>query len=439
MNETLLYILGIVIMVFGLALSIGLHEFGHLIPAKLFGVRVPHWAVGFGPRLYAKKFGETEYSLRLIPLGGFITLIGMYPPAKPGTDDSRRWFSNAIASARQAHSEHIQPGDEGRMLYQLPAYKRIIVMAGGPLVNLLLGLILVSIALSGIGPNTRVAKVDEVVQCVEQMVDSNASCDADSEPTPSKLAGLEPGDVVKVVDGVAIDYRSDPFTAVVQAPDAAHQVVVVRDGKEIALTLKAGMAALPYADGSGNLAVDSAGQPLLKQRAFVGVRYAVERSPLSIGASFSAASQMTSDTLGFIVQFPIQVYESVAGLVTGAERSPNSAVSIVGITQFAGTVTADENSDFADRAFSNLMLLGSLNLALFAFNMIPLPPLDGGHIAGGVYEYLKRGLYRLLGKADPGYADTALLAPVANLMFMVLLLAGLAMILVDILNPLSIG
>jgi membrane-associated protease RseP (regulator of RpoE activity) len=245
--------------------------------------------------------------------------------------------------------------------------------------------------------------------------------------------------VVKSVDGVAIDYQSDPFTSIVQAPEVAHQVVVVRDGKDVELTLKAGMAALPYADSSGNLAVDSSGQPMLKERAFVGVRYAVERAPLSIGSAFAAAGQMTTDTLGFIVQFPVQVYDSVAGLITGAERSPNSAVSIVGITQFAGTVTADENSDFADRAFSNLMLLGSLNLALFAFNMIPLPPLDGGHIAGGVYEYLKRGVYRVLGKPDPGYADTALLAPVANLMFLVLLLAGLAMILVDILNPLSLG
>jgi membrane-associated protease RseP (regulator of RpoE activity) len=241
------------------------------------------------------------------------------------------------------------------------------------------------------------------------------------------------------VDGVAVEYLSDPFTAVVLAPDVSHQVVVDRDGKEVELTLKAGLAELPYADASGNLAVDSAGQPLLKERAFVGVRYAVERAPLSIGGSFAAAGQMTTDTLGFIVQFPVQVYDSVAGLVTGAERSPNSAVSILGITQFAGTVTADENSDFADRTFSNLMLLGSLNLALFAFNMIPLPPLDGGHIAGGVYEYLKRGLYRVLGKPDPGYADTAQLAPVANLMFLVLLFAGLAMILVDILNPLSLG
>jgi membrane-associated protease RseP (regulator of RpoE activity) len=271
------------------------------------------------------------------------------------------------------------------------------------------------------------------------MVDANAVCNANSLPTPSKLAGLESNDVVKSVNGVQVDYQSDPFTPVVQAPNVAHEVVVLREGQEVQLTLKAAMAALPYVDASGKLAVDSSGQPLLKERAFVGVRYAVERTPMSIGSSFAAAGQMTTDTLGFIIQFPVQVYESVAGLVTGAERSPNSAVSIVGITQFAGTVTADKNSDFADRAFSNLMLLGSLNLALFAFNMIPLPPLDGGHIAGGVYEYLKRGFYRLLGKPDPGYADTALLAPVANLMFLVLLMAGLAMILVDILNPLSLG
>lgn len=439
MNETLLYILGILIMVFGLALSIGLHEFGHLIPAKLFGVRVPHWAIGFGPRLWAKKFGETEYSVRLIPLGGFITLIGMFPPAKPGKADSKRWFGNAITSAREAHSEHIQPGDEGRMLYQLPAYKRIIVMAGGPLVNLLLGITLISIALSGIGPNARVAKIDQVVACVDQMIDGNAKCDEATTPTPAVLAGLQPGDVVTAVDEMPVDYASDPFAKVVAAPDTSHVVTILRDGKTIELQLRSAFAALPYADEKGNLAVDVQGKPLLKERSFVGVRYAVERSPLRIDDSLTAAGQMTNDTLGFIVQFPVQVFDSVSGLFTGAERSPNSAVSILGITQFAGEVTADETSDFSDRAFSNLMLLGSLNLALFAFNMIPLPPLDGGHIAGGVYEYLKRGVYRVLRKPDPGYADTALMAPVANFMFLVLLLAGLAMILVDIFNPLTLG
>jgi Zn-dependent protease len=84
------------------------------------------------------------------------------------------------------------------------------------------------------------------------------------------------------------------------------------------------------------------------------------------------------------------------------------------------------------------MLLGSLNLALFAFNMIPLPPLDGGHVAGGVYEYLKRGFYRLTGKKDPGPVDTALMSPIAQFMFMVLLLAGVLMILVDLVNPVKL-
>ena len=131
--------MGIVVIIIGLALSIGLHEFGHLIPAKIFGVRVPVWAIGFGPKLFSKKIGETEYSFRLIPLGGFITMIGMYPPDRNGKDAKRR-FGKTIAAARSAHSEHMAEGDEGsRTLYSLPAWKRIIIMFGGPFVNLLIG------------------------------------------------------------------------------------------------------------------------------------------------------------------------------------------------------------------------------------------------------------------------------------------------------------
>ena len=124
------------------------------------------------------------------------------------------------------------------------------------------------------------------------------------EPTQAKSAGLKCKDVVKSGDGGDVEYLSGPLTAVVLAPDVSHQVVVDRDGKEVELTLKAGLAELPYADTSGKLAVDSSGQPLLKERAFVGVRYAVERAPLSIGGSFAAAGQMTPDTPGFIVKFP---------------------------------------------------------------------------------------------------------------------------------------
>jgi RIP metalloprotease RseP len=118
-NETFLYILGIVVMVLGLAISIGLHELGHLIPAKLFGVKVPHWAIGFGPKLWKKKIGETEYSVRLIPLGGFITMIGMYPPENPKKPDAKRRFGGLIAQSREAHSEYMEAGDESRTLWSV--------------------------------------------------------------------------------------------------------------------------------------------------------------------------------------------------------------------------------------------------------------------------------------------------------------------------------
>lgn len=439
MTDTLLYILGILIIVAGLAISIGLHEFGHLIPAKLFGVRVPTWAIGFGPKLYSKKIGETEYSIRAIPLGGFITLIGMYPPAKPGTDDSKRWFGASIKAAREAHSEHVQPGDENRLFYQLAAWKRIVVMFGGPFMNLVLGLVMVSIALSGIGEYQRVNTVAAVVQCESQMIDGSAKCSNADELTPAAQAGFKIGDRITQVDGKPVAFTQDPFVQVVAQPNQVHQLTIIRADKTLVIAVQPKIAGLPYADESGLLAVDDKGKPLLKTRAYIGLVLDRTRVATGLGESLNAGIQMTGQTLGFIVQFPQQVLSSVSGLFTEAERAPTGAISIVGVTQIAGQFNSNANATLDDRFFLNLMLLGSLNLALFAFNMIPLPPLDGGHIAGGIYEYLKRGLYRILGKPNPGIADTALLAPVANAMFLLLMFAGLAMIVVDLVKPLVLG
>lgn len=444
MNETVLYVVGILIMVFGIALSIGLHEFGHLIPAKIFGVRVPNWAIGFGPKLFAKKFGETEYSVRLIPLGGYITLIGMYPPENPAKPDQNRPFAAMIKSAREAHSEHVRPGDETRMFYQLPAYKRIIVMLGGPLTNLLLGVLLISSALVLVGQPQRVNQIDSVVECVEQMIDPEAGCSASSTQTPAFLAGLQAGDRITAVNGselaIAEDFFSTKmaFTTEAEAAAVVFDLTVDRGGEPLQFSLSPALAALPYATSDGKLAVDASGQPLLKDRGYLGVRWATDRVPVGLDTALQASFEMTNQTLGFIVQFPVAVYDSVASVFDGSKRAGDSAISIVGIGQIAGQANADQGATFEDRVYLNLMLLGSLNLALFAFNMIPLPPLDGGHVAGGVYEYLKRGVWRLMGKKDPGSIDTALMAPVSGVMFLLLLLAGVAMILVDIVNPVGL-
>jgi membrane-associated protease RseP (regulator of RpoE activity) len=428
-NEILLYILGILIMIIGLAISIGLHEFGHLIPAKLFGVKVPHWAVGFGPKLFAKKIGETEYSIRAIPLGGFITMIGMYPPANPNKPDEKRKFGGVIAQSREAHSEHMEPGDEVRTLYSKPAWQRIIIMLGGPTVNLILGILLIAVALSGIGTWTQGTKVEAVIECQEQMVNTEDSCTADSIRTPAVAAGLQNGDVILSVDGVAVSTAAPVLEALTAKPLVSHKVVVDRNGTQKTLNILAVEAALPTLD-------PSTGETVSQVRPYVGVRMEFTRVQLGLGESIAYGWKATEQTFGFIAQFPQQVYSALYATVTGQDRSIDSAISVVGIGQVAGQVASSEG-DGLDKTFSTLMLLGSLNLALFAFNMIPLPPLDGGHVAGGVYEYLKRGAYRVLGKKDPGPVDTALMAPVAQFMFLALLAAGLLMILADIFNPIS--
>jgi len=406
---------GIVVIIVGLALSIGLHEFGHLIPAKLFGVRVPNWAIGFGPKLFSKKIGETEYSLRLIPLGGFVTLIGMFPPDRKGKDSTRR-FGRLIAQSRSAHSEHMQPGDEGvRTLYSLAAWKRIVVMFGGPLVNLILGLGILTYVFSSVGVMTQTTTVGKVETCVAQM--TGGDCTATSEATPASIAGVQDKDRVVAMDGIKVGSYAQ-LQKLLQASNQPIRLTVKRDSKTLDLKLPVTYATLPYVDANGN-------QSTHRVR-IMGIAFTTASHPGGLGVGFKAATDSLGSTFKMVATFPQQVYKTIASTVEGQKRDPNGAVSVVGVAQASASVN---NFNYW------LYLLGSLNIALFVFNMIPLPPLDGGHIAGGIYEYLKRGLFRLFGRKDPGPVDTALLAPFSQVMFFVLLVAGVLVMFADLVNP----
>lgn len=429
MNNIFGEILGWVIFILGLAISIGLHEFGHLIPAKLFGIKVPNWAIGFGPRLWGRQIGETEYSIRAIPLGGFITMIGMFPPEDPAKPDEKRLFGKLISQSRSAHSEFMEPGDENRTLYSKPAWQRIIVMFGGPFVNLFLGVSLIMVSLSGLGTYEQSPKIDAVLECQAQMANSDDTCTADSTPTPAKLAGLQAGDLVVKVDGEPVVIASDYLNVVTSLPLHQHTLTVQRDGRQLEIPVTA-------ASTMRSVTNPQTGEVTRELRPYLGVQAEFERIQLPIDRSFGVAMDSTAETFGFIAQFPQQVYSSVASLFTGEVRDGNAAVSVVGIGQLSGQVAASE-AELTDKVFFWLMILGSLNLALFAFNMIPLPPLDGGHILGGVYEYLKRGWFRVLGRKGKVRVDTALMAPIAQLGFLLLMVAGVAMILVDLVNPIA--
>ena len=431
MSETLSYLAGILFIVLGIGVSIGIHEIGHLLPAKLFGVKVTKYMIGFGPTLYSKKVGETEYGLKAFPLGGYIAMLGMYPPArKPETKTG--FFRDMISQARLAHSENETPQDANRKFYQLPVIKRMIIMLGGPFMNLVLGVLLTVIALTGFGIYQSSLKIEAVSVCLDN---KSVQCPV-SEQTPAHVAGLKPGDeVISVAGNKATDWAQirDLLTA---TPTAEFEIL--RDGKILKLTVTAVIQQRPQFDSLGNPVLDEAGEIVSAPQPFLGVFLTPERKPVPLIQSLEASGSTIAQIGTLILRLPQEVVEVTAITFGGGERDPNGPISIVGIGQVAGEVAASDQAGLADKIATGIQILGSLNFALFVFNMIPLLPLDGGHVAGGIYESIKRGLYRIAGRKDPGPADTALLMPLTYFVFIALLVVSALLITADLVNPISL-
>ena len=431
MSETLSYLAGILFIVLGIGVSIGIHEIGHLLPAKLFGVKVTKYMIGFGPTLYSKKVGETEYGLKAFPLGGYIAMLGMYPPAKK-PETKTGFFRDMISQARLAHSENETPLDANRKFYQLPVLKRMIIMLGGPFMNLVLGVLLTVIALSGFGIYQSSLKIEAVSVCLDN---KSVQCPV-SEQTPAQLAGLKAGDeVVSVAGNKATDWAQirDLLTA---TPTAEFEIL--RDGDILKVTVTAVIQQRPQFDSLGNSVLDEAGETVSAPQPFLGVFLTPERKPVPLVQSLEASGSTIAQIGTLILRLPQEVVEVTAITFGGGERDPNGPISIVGIGQVAGEVAASDQAGLADKIATGIQILGSLNFALFVFNMVPLLPLDGGHVAGGIYESIKRGLYRIAGRKDPGPADTALLMPLTYFVFIALLVVSALLITADLVNPISL-
>ena len=431
MSETLWYLAGILFIAAGIGVSIGIHEIGHLVPAKLFGVKVTRYMIGFGPTLYSRTVGETEYGLKAFPLGGYIAMLGMYPPAKK-LETKTGFFRDMISQARTAHSESETPADANRKFYQLGVGKRMIIMLGGPLMNLFLGVLLTSIALTGFGIYQSSLKIEAVSTCLEN---NSTSCSV-SEQTPAYVAGLLAGDeVVSVAGQEAIDWVQirDILT---ETPTAEFEVL--RDGQIVKVMVSAVLQQRPQFDSFGSPVLDDSGDIVYQAQPFLGVFLAPERKALPLTQSFEASGQTMAQIGQLILRLPQEVIEITAVTFGGGERDVTGPISIVGIGQVAGEVAASDEASFVDKFATGIQILGSLNFALFVFNMIPLLPLDGGHVAGGIYESIKRGLFRVAGRKDPGPADTALLMPLTWFVFIALLAVSALLITADLVNPISL-
>ncbi len=428
MSEILWYIAGVVFIAVGIGFSIGWHELGHLIPAKLFGVKVPRYMIGFGPTLFARKRGETEYGIKAIPLGGYITMIGMYPPAKPGAKQRKGFAGDSIAAARTAHSEFVTEADKNRMFYKLPVLKRIVIMFGGPFMNLVLGVVLTLVTLVGFGSYARSTTIESIADCVPSSFTTNVACSSLDPVSPAKQAGLLAGDKVLSIDGQAVS-NWDEVVSYATAHSGSVSLEVIRGDAQQAISLTPVVVSRPVVASDGN--------SVLQRVPFFGVVLKTERQQQSVAAAFGTAGNTIAQTFNLIGTLPVQVYNSLSATIQGQHRNGSGAVSIVGVGQAAGEIASNQQASFSDKLSGGLMMLASLNFALFAFNMIPLLPLDGGHIAGGIYEAIKRGIWRLRRKGDPGPADTALLMPITYVVSGLLIVLSLVLILLDLINPVS--
>ncbi|MDQ1576253.1 MAG: hypothetical protein QOH55_1403 [Microbacteriaceae bacterium] len=441
MDSVLLFILGVLIMVVGLALSIGLHEVGHLVPAKLFGVKVTQYMIGFGKTLFSFRKGETEYGVKAIPLGGYISMIGMFPPNKDGSkgrNASTGFFQTLVQDARSSSAETVGEGEENRTFYRLPVWKRIIVMLGGPFMNLLIGIALFAVLLCGFGVAQTTTTIASVSTCVLPATSTRQTCGAGDPTSPGSAAGLKPGDRIVSIDGTTIT-TWDQSTAIIRASSGkALSVVVERNGAQKSLTLTPLKTQRYVLDAQGQVVKNAAGASETQDVGFVGIGPTQALVPQPATAVLPAVGQQTGAVVNLILNLPNRLVSVWNAAFSSAPRDPNGPISVVGVGVAAGEVTALSNVPVQAKAYTLIGILASLNIALFVFNLIPLLPLDGGHIAGALWEGLRRSLARLFRKRDPGPVDMAKLMPLT--FAVVIVLGGMSLLLIyaDIVKPVNL-
>ncbi|GAA2780121.1 site-2 protease family protein [Saccharopolyspora taberi] len=426
----MLVVVGILVFFVGLLLSIAWHELGHLMWAKLFGIKVTQYMVGFGRTIWSRKKGETEYGIKAIPFGGYIRMIGMFPPKKDeeyGRTAASTPFRLMIEDARQAVAEEVRPEDAHRQFYQRSPWKRMLVMFGGPFMNLVLAVAIFTASLMGFGVSTPTTTVGKVSECVLPASAGNvAQCPPDAPRTPAAEAGFQPGDRIVAFGGRPYSSWAELQRAIRDSSGVV-PVEVERGDQRLTLTPNLIENEMPKLDDADEMV----------KVGFLGLSPTSVMVKQDLAGVVGTMGNMLSMTVQKVIELPQRVPDLVSAIF-GGEREDDSPIGVVGASRIGGEVLSYDQFSVESRIVMMFNLLAGVNLSLFVLNMLPILPLDGGHIAGAAWESIRRRFARLIRRPDPGPFDTAKLMPLAYGVSLVFIAYSLLVLVADIVNPVTI-
>ena len=378
-------LLGILAFVVALLFSVMVHEFGHYITARKYGMWVSEFFVGFGKRIWSVQRGETEFGVKAIPAGGYCKIEGMSP------------------------NDEMPQGQEERAFYKASSGKKLIVLGAGSFLHFVLGFVLLFTLFAGIGTN-------QVLPVINEVVPNSAA----------QAAGIQAGDEVISINGKRVTEWYKDVEVIRESQGAELTLVLNRNGEEVVVTTAARLTDI---DGT--------------KRYVLGIvnEVGLERSGLLVSIKNSATV-----TKGFLVEsvkslgkLPEKIPALWGATVRGEERDANGLVGVVGVARVSGEAVGSDKLTPMERLATFVLIVASLNIFVGVFNLLPILPLDGGHMAVAIADSIRAFFARLRGRPRPAPIDVTVLTPITMVVFVVLATLTLLLLVADVINPVTLN
>jgi len=378
-------ILGMLAFVVALLLSVMVHEFGHFVTARRYGMWVSEFFVGFGKRIWSVQRGETEFGVKAIPAGGYCRIEGMSP------------------------NDAMPEGEEDRAFYKASSGKKLIVLGAGSFLHFVLGYLLLFLLFAGVGTNQVLPIIGEVV--------SNSA---------AQSAGIEVGDEVISINGVEVTTWYKDVEAIRNSQGKELTLGLLRDGQSITITATPRLTDI---DGTERYVLGIVNITGLKRAGVIE----------SASNSFKVTKSFLSESVKSLAKLPEKIPALWGATVRGEERDVNGLVGVVGVARVSGEAVGSDKLTPMERLATFLLIVASLNIFVGIFNLLPILPLDGGHMAVAIADEIRAFLARLRGRPRPAPIDVTVLTPITMVVFVVLACLTLLLLVADVINPVTLN